>query len=315
MSVYTSVSRNELSAFLENYDLGELINYQGISGGITNTNYFVDTTKKRLVLTLFESLKQDEIPFFMNLKAHLNQHNVACPAPVPQKNGEYVGNLCGKPASLISCLNGKDVDNPNEKQCYATGAMLAKMHLATKDFGEQMHDTRGISWLEESAGKLSGRLSNTDNQLLQQYINSIQQLDSNLPNGVIHADLFRDNVLLYNDEVAGFIDFYYACNGIFVYDLAIALNDWARCDKTNTLDDKRYTAMLSGYESIRKLTIAEKNALQTAHCAAAMRFWVSRLLDFHFPTEGELTFIKNPDVFRDLLKYVSSTDFFYNTKG
>ncbi|MDO5685783.1 MAG: homoserine kinase [Neisseria sp.] len=301
MSVYTSVSTQDLQDFLSRYDLGELITHKGIAGGITNTNYFVDTTHGRFVLTLFETLQLEELPFFLKLKEHLNRHAVACPAPVAQKNGALVDVLCGKPAAIITCLNGADVEHPNERQCFAVGAMLAKMHLAGQSFPERMDNPRGAAWREASAQRLAGCLSPQDAYLLNNELAHLAACDTDLPQGIIHADLFRDNVLMYYDEVAGFIDFYYACNGTFVYDIAIAVNDWARQHDAYRLNAVLQAAMMAGYESVRPLADAERAALPDAHRAAAVRFWVSRLLDFHFPPEGELTFTKDPNVFRDLL--------------
>lgn len=304
MSVYTSVEHSDLESFLSLYDLGQLINYRGITGGITNTNYFVDTEKGSFVLTLFEDLPLEKLPVFLHLYNHLSNKGVACPAPVVQKNGAFVGVLCNKPAAFITKLSGKEVENPNEKQCYAVGRMLAKMHLAGSDFAEKIENSRDKSWFISSAKKVSGCLKDNDLTILQQELEQLNLLSSNLPSGIIHADLFRDNVLMDGNEVAGFIDFYYAVHGLFVYDLAIALNDWTRDDDKKELNQNKYQAMMSGYESVRPLTNNEKSALNNAHRVAALRFWLSRLVDFHFPTSGELTFTKNPDVFKNLLLYL-----------
>lgn len=304
MSVYTSVSDAQMRDFLLRYDLGELIGLKGIAGGITNTNYFVDTTHGRFVLTLFETLTLAQLPFFLELKDHLNRHQVACPAPIAQKNGKFCDTLCGKPAAIISCLNGADVAEPNEKQCFAVGAMLAKMHLAGQQFTQTMDNPRGAQWWEKAAMSLSNHLPADDRWLLRNEIAFLQANPaSNLPSGIIHADLFKDNVLMYYDEVAGFIDFYYACYGVLVYDIAIALNDWAR-DEHNKINATLKTAFLGGYQSVRPLSEDETAYLPIAHRAAAVRFWVSRLWDAYFPTEGEMTFIKNPDDFRNMLLFL-----------
>lgn len=303
MSVYTSVGRDDLCRFLEDYNLGALIVHRGIAGGITNTNYFVDTERGRFVLTLFETLKLEELPFFLQLKAHLNRKGVACPAPVPRKDGQLCAVLCGKPAAMITCLNGADIDNPDAEQCFNVGKMLAQMHLAGADFPGKMANPRGAAWWTESAQRLSGCLNAADNHLLQDEIRCLAAQNRQLPAGIIHADLFKDNVLMYGQEVAGFIDFYYACNGIFVYDIAIAVNDWTRDAAAARLVPALQAAFMAGYRSVRPLSAEEENALPAAHRAACVRFWVSRLLDFHFPPEGEMTFTKNPDVFRDLLQY------------
>ncbi|MBQ9619465.1 MAG: homoserine kinase [Neisseriaceae bacterium] len=305
MSVYTTVSEADLHAFLRDYQIGEYNAHHGIAGGITNTNYFLDTTQGRFVLTIFETLKAEELPFFMHLKDHLNQRGVACPAPLKRLDGSFIGFLHQKPATVISYLKGKDIQNPNVQQCFAVGAMLAKMHLASQDFSMTVRNQRDWDWFQNAAQKVMNQLSDTDSALLKNELIQLSGCLKDLPQGIIHADLFRDNVLMHENEVAGFIDFYYACQGVLLYDLAIALNDWTRCEQNDAciLNQVLYQSMLQGYESIRPLTLQEKQSLPLAHRMAALRFWLSRLLDFYFPTEGELTFTKDPQVFGNLLRY------------
>ncbi|UOO93172.1 homoserine kinase [Vitreoscilla stercoraria] len=301
MSVYTSVSEAQMRSFLSHYDLGEFTNLKGIAQGVTNTNYFVTTTKGRFVLTLFEVLSQDELPFYLQLMQHLSQNNVACPKPIAQINGQLDANLAGKPACLVSCLHGADVAHPTAEQCHSVGKMLAKMHVAGSHFEQHMDNPRGKAWWTKECERLLPLMSYVDATLLKDTIAKLNAHDDSvLPSGIIHADLFKDNVLLHGDDVAGFIDFYYACHGNFMYDLAIALNDWARTD-ANHIDAEFQDALLAGYMSVRPLSKAEQQYLPLAQEAACIRFWVSRLLDYHFPPAGELTFTKNPDVFRDLL--------------
>ncbi|MRN38441.1 homoserine kinase [Neisseria sp. N95_16] len=301
MSVYTSVSDDEMRAFLTQYDLGDFISLQGIAQGITNSNYFLTTTTGRYVLTIFEVLKQEELPFFLQLNLHLSNNGVACPAPIIRKDGKLDSTLVGKPACLVTCLKGSDTSWATEAQCFNTGAMLAKMHLAGQDFPLTMENPRYDRWWHEACTQLLPVLSNEDAQLLQQEIAFLDQnLGHHLPSGIIHADLFKDNVLLDGEQVAGFIDFYYACNGNFMYDLAIAVNDWART-ADNHLDVSLRDAFIKGYESIRPLSDEERAYFPIAQRAGCIRFWVSRLLDFHFPQSGEMTFIKDPNAFRDLL--------------
>ncbi|MCV2503262.1 MAG: homoserine kinase [Neisseriaceae bacterium] len=303
MSVYTTLKFQELEGFLENYELGELITYKGISGGITNTNYFVDTTHGRYVLTIFEQLKAEDLPFYLNLTLFLNRHEVACPAPVPRIDNQLFGFLKNKPATLITCLNGAEENHPNQEQCFNVGMMLAKMHLESADFTETMPNPRYQSWWNNEAERLIDLLPKEDQLLLQDELHFLNKhMTTYLPNGIIHADLFKDNVLMYHDEVAGFIDFYYACNGLFIYDLAITINDWARTPQ-NKINSEQAQSLLAGYESLRPLSIQEKEYFSIAKRSAAVRFWVSRLLDFYFPAEGEMTFTKNPNDFRDLLLF------------
>ncbi len=301
MSVYTRVDDAQMHRLLADYDIGAFVSLQGIAQGITNSNYFLHTTQGSYVLTVFEALTQVQLPFFLRLKQHLSRNGVACPAPVPQKNGRLDAQVAGKPACIVSRLQGGDTSYPTAGQCFHTGAMLAKMHLAGASFPEKMDNPRHSAWWTHSAERLMPLLDKDDAALLADETAFLAaHPDHALPQGIIHADLFKDNVLLDGERVAGLIDFYYACCGSFVYDLAVALNDWARC-ADNVPNTALYDAFVRGYESVRPLTPAERAYLPVAHRAGCVRFWVSRLLDFHFPAEGEMTFIKDPNVFRDLL--------------
>ena len=302
MSVYTSVSDDEMRELLHrHYQIGEFESLQGIAQGITNSNFFLHTNQNTYVLTVFESLTQTQLPFYLALTQHLSANNVACPAPIAQKNGQLDTRVADKPACIVSKLSGCDTASPTVQQCFSTGAMLAKMHLVGATFPQKMDNPRHVAWWTESVAKLQPFLDEKDAQLLNQEIDFLaKNPDSHLPSGIIHADLFKDNVLLDGNQLSGFIDFYYACNGSFVYDLAIAINDWAR-QHNNTLNLELKQSFIDGYQSIRPLTSDELAYLNTAHRAGCVRFWVSRLLDFHFPATGELTFIKDPNVFRDLL--------------
>ncbi|MDO4877934.1 MAG: homoserine kinase [Neisseria sp.] len=302
MSVYTSVSDDEMRRFLADYDLGGFVSLTGIAQGVTNSNYFLNTSLGRYVLTVFEVLQQHELPFFLLLKQHLSSRGVACPAPVARRDGRFDSVLCGKPACVVECLKGADTACPTGEQCFNTGAMLAKMHLAGQSFPMGMDNPRYSDWWRESAQRLYPVMDAGDAALLRGEIAYLDaHPDTGLPRGIIHADLFKDNVLLDGGRVAGFIDFYYACNGCFVYDLAVAVNDWART-ADNCLDEGLALAFVRGYESVRPLGDDERAYFPTAKRAGCVRFWVSRLLDFYFPQEGEMTFVKDPNPFRDLLK-------------
>lgn len=304
MSVYTRVTEQEMRKFLRQYDLGELVSLTGIAQGVTNSNFFVVTETGKYVLTVLEVLQQHELPFFLKLKQFLSSNGVACPAPIPTKQGTLDATLYGKPACLVSCLDGADTSWPTAEQCSHTGAMLAKMHIAGQNFPMQMENPRFSRWWKDCAEKLYPVLDAQDAALLRDEIAFLDaHPDTHLPGGIIHADLFKDNVLLKGNQVAGFIDFYYACNGSFMYDLAIAVNDWARA-ADNTLNAELSAAFMQGYESVRPLTAEERAYFPTAQRAGCIRFWVSRLMDYHFPLEGEITFIKDPNVFRDLLQTI-----------
>ncbi|MCW3480094.1 homoserine kinase [Neisseriaceae bacterium JH1-16] len=310
MSVYTSVSESALSDWLRRYSLGELVELKGIAAGITNTNYFVTTTHGRYVLTLFEVLELKELPFYLELMSHLARHGVACPAPVADHTDAFASLLESKPACLVSCLPGGDVAEPSPAQCRALGEMLAQMHLAGATYRHKMANPRGPDWWSKTAAALYDKMPAIDAAMLRE---EVQYQDSHrfthLPSGVIHADLFKDNVLMDGDKIAGFIDFYYACNDFLIYDVAIALNDWAR-QADDDIDPDRARALLAGYQSVRPFDNNELKAWPVMLRAGALRFWVSRLLDFYHPADGELTFTKDPGVFQRLIaRHRDRTDF------
>lgn len=302
MSVYTTVSNDELASWLTRYSVGQLTDLKGIAAGITNTNYFVTTTQGRYVLTLFETLGLQELPYYLNLMSHLAKHGVACPAPIADHTDHFCSQLAGKPACMVTCLSGKDVEAASAVQCHALGEMLGAMHHAGATFPQRMANPRGPEWWSATAAAVYAHMDEADAAVLSE---EIQYQDSHrfthLPSGVIHADLFRDNVLFDGDRIAGFIDFYYACNDFLLYDVAIALNDWAR-KPDGTIDDELARALLAGYQSQRTFTEEEKIGWPVMLRAAGLRFWVSRLLDKYKPMEGELTFIKDPKVFQKVVE-------------
>lgn len=305
MSVYTTVTPAELESWLAHYTLGNLLELKGIAAGITNTNYFVTTTQGRYVLTLFETLTLDELPYYLNLMSHLARHGVACPAPMADRTDRFASLLAGKPACLVSCLNGGDVPEPGAAHCRAVGAMMADMHLAGDTYPARMANPRGPAWWSATAQVVYPHMPKADAELLHAEIafQSQHRFDT-LPSGVIHADLFRDNVLFAGETVAGFIDFYYACNDVLVYDLAITLNDWCSLPDGD-IDPIRAHALLAGYQSVRPLTDAEKTAWPVMLRAAALRFWTSRLYDKYLPQAGELTFTKDPAQFQQVIAHHS----------
>lgn len=301
MSVFTTVTLEQLRAWLADYSLGELQGLQGIAAGITNTNYFVTTSTGRYVLTLFEKNDADELPYFLDLMAHLAERGIPCPHPVAQNNGARLGMLNGKPAALVSCLKGKDIENPTVAQCAEVGRVLAKMHVAGQSFDAAGKNARGADWRVATAASVRDLLSEADRQMLDAELafETGFNIDS-LPTGVIHADLFRDNVLFDGEQLGGLIDFYYACEDALLYDVAIAANDWC-VQADGNFDMARLQALLRAYHAERPFTQAEFAAWSGVLRKAACRFWLSRLYDFHFPQEGELTHAKDPNHFRNIL--------------
>ena len=307
MSVFTSVSVQELQVWLQDYNIGELVELKGISSGITNTNYFVTTDQNKYVLTLFEQNAIEELPYFIDLMSHLAAHGVPCPRPIQDKAGASLHILNGKPAALVSCLAGQDIKTPSVEQCAEVGKVLANMHVAGQSFEAQFpqhdnHNQRGEEWRNKTTVLVMPHLSTEDQQLLQETLVFQAALQINqLPMGVTHADLFRDNVLFDGDKIGGLIDFYYACHDVLAYDLAIAVNDWC-VNADGSLDAPRFNAMLQAYAVVRPLTQAETNAWPSLLRIAALRFWLSRLYDQIYPHAGELTHAKDPNHFKKILK-------------
>ncbi|MEQ1881398.1 MAG: homoserine kinase [Burkholderiales bacterium] len=301
MSVFTTVTPEQLSVWLRNYSIGVLIDLRGIASGIENTNYFVTTSHGRYVLTLFEKLTRRELPFYLNLMAHLSSHGLPCPKPIANLQNALLGELNGKPAAVASCLPGSPVLEPAPTHCARVGEVLAEMHLAGKTYGGKLENLRGASWWTACAPEIYPFLNTEDAQLLESEIGyQAQQVRNGLPRGVVHADLFRDNVLFDGDRVGGFIDFYFACIDCFVYDVAITVNDWC-VDADTRLSPEKAEALLKAYFSVRAFSEQERSAWPWMLRAGALRFWVSRLYDFHLPRPGELTHKHDPERFRRIL--------------
>lgn len=302
MSVYTRIERHELERFLESYALGGLVDYQGISEGIENTNYYVTTSSGQFVLTLFEQLHAEELPYFIDLMAHLAGHLVPCASPVADRHGHALTVLNGKPAALMQRLPGASLQRPSPAQCAAIGDGLARLHLAGQSFALQHENPRGPAWWKQSAQRLQPGLSPAAWALLSEELR-FQALyrHSDLPQGLIHGDLFRDNALFEGGQLSGLLDLYSASQGVWLYDLAVTVNDWC-VEADGGLDETRAVALLDGYHAVRPLRAVERGAWPVMLRAAALRFWLSRLLDRHFPRAGELTHCKDPDEFCRVLQ-------------
>lgn len=301
MSVFTTVTHADLAAWLEHYDVGAPAALKGITAGIENTNYVVTTSSGRFVLTLFEKLKPHELPFYLNFMAHLAARAIPCPKPVAARDGALVRTLNGKPAALVSFLSGRDLTQPAAAHCGQIGATLAKIHRAGRDYGARMDNPRGPTWWKAVMPDIVPFMAEADVALLREEVRfqSLYRL-SDLPRGAIHADLFRDNALFDDGRLTGVIDFYFACTDALLYDVAITVNDW--CLGTGQkLDPARTAALLDAYRAERAFTPIERGAWPVMLRAAALRFWVSRLYDFHLPRPGELTHAKDPDHFRRIL--------------
>ena len=302
MSVYTNVLPHELNEFLENYSLGQLQQFAGISNGIENTNYFVTTSKGQYVLTIFEQLTLDDLPYFLELMAFFSEANIPTAHPIADKRNEYIRILNGKPAALVKRLNGVSIDIANVKQCQEIGIQMAKMHLSSKQFKFSREASRNEDWRIQTSKLVMQKLNKDEQALLNQELNYIKTTKvGHLYTSVIHADLFRDNVLFIDDELTGIIDFYYAYNGFSIYDLAVTVNDWCTSGDINR-DKENIVAFLTAYQTIRYIEKNERNAWVYVLRLAALRFWLSRLQDKYFPRNGEITHTKDPDRFKAIIE-------------
>lgn len=311
MAVFTRITQTELQQWLEGRDCGELLSFEGIESGIENTNYFVNTSKGRFVLTLFEKLKAEDLPFYLGLMKHLAKKGLAVPGPIPNAQGELFSELNGKPATLVNCLGGKSVERPNAAQCQQIGRFCAQAHLAVADFPGNTPNPRGLAWIESAMNALDSYLPNPVKELLHSEVHHQKVVAERhayrmLPKGAVHADLFRDNALMQGDSLGGVIDFYFAGVDTFLFDLAVTANDWCielANDKPDQgeLKPELLGALLSGYQEVRKLNPHECELWQDMLRAAGLRFWTSRLYDFYMPREAEVLNVKDPKHFERVL--------------
>ncbi len=302
MSVYTPVSSDELAAWLRNYSVGEPAACEPIESGIENTNYFVTTSQGRYVLTLFERLPADELPFYLNLMAHLARHGIPCPAPIANLADQYLGTLNGKPAALVTRLPGRSLEDPAVAHCGELGALLARMHLAGRSYGAYLENPRGPKWWRFAAREVIPFLDSSKKDLLEKELEfQSGQRFPDLPRGPVHADLFRDNALFDGARLSGVIDFYFAGVDCLLYDLAVCANDWCLA-KDSALEPQRLRTLLSSYHELRPLSSLEAKAWPAMLRAAALRFWLSRLYDFHLPRPGMLVHAHDPEHFRRVLE-------------
>lgn len=306
MAVFTRITQDELQRWLEGRKCGELLSFEGIESGIENTNYFVNTSTGRFVLTLFEKLRAEDLPFYLGLMEHLANKGLAVPGPIANAKGELFNTLHGKPATLVTCLSGKSVDHPNAAQCHAIGKFSAQAHLAVADFAGNTPNPRGLAWIEKAMNELDDHLPDAVCKLLHdevshQKIVAAGNAYKTLPKGAVHADLFRDNALMQGDALGGVIDFYFAGVDTFLFDLAVTANDWCINLNSGELKDDLLDALLTGYQEVRPLTIHERELWQDMLRAAALRFWASRLYDFYMPRKAEVLNIKDPQHFERVL--------------
>jgi homoserine kinase type II len=311
MAVFTEVSESEAGALLRALGLGELAQLRGIQSGIENTNYFVTARDvlgtREFVLTLFERLTFDQLPFYLHLMKHLAQHGIPVPDPAADANGDLLHTVGGKPAALVNKLAGKHELTPTPDHCAQVGAMLARMHLAGRDYRRSQPNLRGLAWWNETVPVVLPFVTPEQAALLRSELAFQNHVAASsawaaLPRGPIHADLFRDNVMFEDGRLTGFFDFYFAGVDAWLFDLAVCLNDWAVDLPTGAHDPVRARAFVEAYAQVRPLAAAERQLLPAMLRAGALRFWVSRLWDFHLPREASMLKPHDPAHFERVLR-------------
>jgi homoserine kinase type II len=311
MAVYTEVGFDEADALLQRLNLGALTDLRGIRSGIENTNYYASTAKGQWVLTLFERLSREQLPYYLHLMQHLAERAIPVPAPQADGTGEVVHRLAGKPAAVVTRLPGSHRLAPDAPHAAQVGDMLARMHLAARDFAPAQPHLRGLAWWTETVPIVLPYLQPPQAELLAAELAFQQALAASpagrmLPRGPIHADLFRDNVMFDEtageDRLCGLFDFYFAGTDTLLFDLAVCLNDWC-CDlESGRLAEDRAFAFMAAYDEVRPLASAEVRAMPALLRAAAFRFWLSRLWDWHLPRDAALLQPKDPAHFERVLR-------------
>jgi homoserine kinase type II len=315
MAVFTEVSECEAAELVRRLELGPLRELRGIQGGIENTNYFLTTERGEYVLTLFERLTFDQLPFYLHLMKHLARRGIPVPEPqaVPSTasaghpDGELLLRVCGKPAAVVDKLRGRSELSPSLPQCAAVGEMVARMHLAGRDYPRSQPNLRGLPWWNETAPVVMPYLDEARATLLRSELalqNHVAATSAYaaLPRGVIHADLFRDNAMFENGRLTGFFDFYFAGVDTWLFDIAVCLNDWCVDLATGAHAPDSAAAFLRGYSGVRPLAAAERRLLPAMLRAGALRFWISRLWDFHLPREAAMLKPHDPAHFERVLR-------------
>jgi homoserine kinase type II len=307
VAVYTDISENDLSQFLSQYDVGNLTSYKGIAEGVENSNFLLHTDRDSLILTLYEKrVDKNDLPFFLGLKQHLFAKGLSCPLPLPRKDGELLGELSDRPAALISFLEGMWLREPEAVHCREVGRAMAQMHLAGEGFELRRPNALSVAGWNELWEKSHARADEVGEGLGDEIQADLDHLAAHwpkdLPWGVIHADLFQDNVFFLGDELSGLIDFYFACNDFLAYDVSICLNAWC-FEKDGSYNPAKGTALLEGYQSVRPLSAEELEALPLLARGSALRFFLTRLYDWLTTPEGALVVKKDPLEYLNKLRF------------
>lgn len=305
MAVFTPVTLDVVAQWAKQFSIGNVTSIRGIASGIENSNFFLGTDSGEFVLTLFEKLTAEQLPYYLELMRHLAQRDVLVPAPQASLDGAILHELQGKPAAIVSKLEGACQLDPAPVHCAEVGTMLARMHLAAADFGLAQPNLRALSWWRETAPVVLPYLPPEGRALLENEMlaqEAFADSAARLPSGPVHADLFRNNVMFNGERLSGFFDFYFAGNDSWLFDVAVTVNDWCIDLETGVLDIKRLSALLAAYETVRPFTDAERQAWPMMLRAAALRFWLSRLYDYYLPRDAEMLTPHDPTHFERILR-------------
>jgi homoserine kinase type II len=298
VAVYTDISETELAAFLRDYDIGELLSYKGIAEGVENSNFLLHTSSGSYILTLYEKrVNRDDLPFFVGLMRHLSEKGINCPLPVRRRDGSAIGELAGRPAAVVTFLEGMWMRRPTVEHCREVGKALAAMHLAGQDFSIARPNALSVAGWRPLWERARERANEVETGLAAEVEADLAVLErgwpAELPSGVIHADLFPDNVFFLGKRLSGLIDFYFACNDLLAYDVAICINAWC-FEKDNSFNLTKGRALLGGYTGVRPLSAAEAAALPMLARGSALRFMLTRLYDWLNTPAGSLVVKKDP---------------------
>tara|TARA_B100000676_G_scaffold88934_1_gene88655 strand:- start:961 stop:1914 length:954 start_codon:yes stop_codon:yes gene_type:complete len=313
MAVFTKLSKTEIENYLGLYDIGSLNQYSEIVEGIENTNYKIICNGTPYILTIFEKrVNEDDLPFFINLKLYLNQNNFKCPRPIQNRNGEIINSIKNKKAVIISFIEGNKIDKPNINECNEIGKMLGNLHNLTINFNESRQNSLDIKEWKNLLSKCTKNEDKKFDIILKEVENEIDFLESvwpkNIPSGVVHADLFKDNVFFKDEKITGVIDFYFSCYHFFLYDISIVINDWCFDSNGEIFNYEYYKAILNGYNEHKKITQQEIDSFNIILRSAAVRILVTRLHDYIFHPKDAIVKKKDPYQYYNILKWHQSNN-------
>ena len=310
MAVYTRINQSDLSLIEKNFNIGKIVSFSGIKKGIENTNYLIKTNKKKIILTIFEKrVQKRDLPFFMNLMFGLSKNKIKCPEPIKNKKGKYLFKIKNKTACLVSFLKGKDKNQLKTNDCFQVGKNAAMLHLAAKKLKLYRKNSLSINSWGPLLSRIDRRINKLSNNLIKtmktDLVDIKKKWPKNIPNGIIHSDLFIDNIFFFKKKYYGFIDFYFSANDFLAYELATCVNAlcFKKRNKVFVLDKSKSAQLLRGYQSIRKLTIKEKSNFNTLCRGSALRYLLTRSYDYLNTPKKALIKIKDPKEYLDKLNY------------